>query len=167
LPSLWGDGVLAYFGYPKAHEDDAERAVRAGLAIAGKIRDLAAGGGKLSTRIGIATGGVVVGDLIGEGAAQEEAVVGETPNLAARLEALAEPDSVVIAPGTRRLLGSLFELADLGPRALKGFSEPVRAWQVVGEGVSESRFDALRGRHLIPLVGRDVDAGVIFPKSAV
>ena len=117
-----------------------------------------------AARIGIATGRVVVGDLIGEGAAQEEAVVGETPNLAARLEALAEPDSVVIAPGTRHLLGSLFELADLGAHALKGFSEPVRAWQVVGAGVSESRFDALRGRHLIPLVGREEELHLLLSR---
>jgi class 3 adenylate cyclase len=164
VAKFMGDGVLAYFGYPKAHEDDAERAVRAGLAITGTIGDLAAGGGKLSTRIGIATGRVVVGDLIGEGAAQEEAVVGETPNLAARLQALAGPDSVVIAPGTRHLLGSLFELADLGAHALKGLSEPVRAWQVVGAGVSESRFDALRGRLLIPLVGREEELHLLLSR---
>jgi predicted ATPase len=159
-----GDGVLAYFGYPKAHEDDAERAVRAGLAITGKIGDLAADGRRQSARIGIATGGVVVGDLVGEGAAQEAAVVGETPNLAARLEGLAEPDSVVIAAGTRRLLGGLFELADLGAHVLKGFGEPVRAWRVVGAGVAESRFDALRGRHLGPLVGREEELNLLLAR---
>jgi class 3 adenylate cyclase/predicted ATPase len=164
IAKFMGDGVLAYFGYPKAHEDDAERAIRAGLAIAGKVGDLAAGGGKLSTRIGIATGWVVVGDLIGEGAAQEEAVVGVTPNLAARLQALAEPGGVVIAPGTRRLVGSLFELADLGVHDLKGFGEPVRAWRAVGAGVAESRFDALHGRHLIPLVGREEELRLLLAR---
>jgi predicted ATPase len=159
-----GDGVLAYFGYPKAHEDDPERAVRAGLAITGKVGDLSAGGRQLSARIGIATGRVVVGDLIGEGAAQEEAVVGETPNLAARLQAVAAPDSVVIAAGTHRLLGGLFELADLGVHALKGFAEPVRAWRVVGAGVAESRFDALRGRHLSPLVGREEELNLLLAR---
>jgi class 3 adenylate cyclase/predicted ATPase len=159
-----GDGVLAYFGYPKAHEDDAERAVRAGLAITGKIDDLSTGVGKLSTRIGIATGRVVVGDLIGEGAAQEEAVVGETPNLASRLQGLAEPDSVVIAAGTRRLLGGLFELADLGAYALKGFSEPIRAWRVVGAGAAESRFEALHGERLTPLVGREHELGILLER---
>jgi hypothetical protein len=156
--------VLAYFGYPKAHEDDAERAVRAGLASTGKVANLSTGGRKLSARIGIATGHVVVGDPIGEGAAQEEAVVGETPNLAARLEALAAPGSVVIAPGTRRLIGDLFEVADLGAHALKGFGEPVRAWRVVGAGVAESRFDALRGRHPIPLVGREEELHLLLAR---
>ena len=164
VAKFMGDGVLAYFGYPKAHEDDAERAVRAGLAITGKVGDLATGGRRQSARIGIATGGVVVGDLVGEGAAQEAAVVGETPNLAARLEALAEPDSVVIAAGTRRLLGGLFELADLGAHDLKGFGEPVRAWRVVGAGVAESRFDALRGRHLGPLVGRKEELNLLLAR---
>ena len=164
VAKFMGDGVLAYFGYPKAHEDDAERAVRAGLAITSRVGALLVESRKLSARIGIATGRVVVGDLIGEGAAQEEAVVGETPNLAARLEALAEPDSIVIAPGTRRLLGGLFELADLGVHDLKGFSEPVRAWRVVGAGVAESRFEALHGRHLIPLVGREEELHLLLAR---
>ena len=106
----------------------------------------------------------MVGDLIGEGAAQEAAVVGETPNLAARLQALAEPGSVVISQATRRLTGGLFELADLGPRRLKGFAAPVPAWRVVGAGVAESRFDALRGRHLSPLVGREEELGLLFAR---
>ena len=154
IAKFMGDGVLAYFGYPKAHEDDAERAVRAGLAITGRIANLSIGGRKLSARIGIATGRVVVGDLIGEGAAQEAAVVGKTPNLAARLEGLAEPNRWS-RRGTRRLIGSLFELADLGVHELKGFGERVRAWRVVGAGEAESRFEALHGRHLTPLVGRE------------
>src|SRR5215468_456188 len=126
-----GDGVLAYFGYPAAHEDDAERAVRAGLDLVEAVSKLATNAGSpLQVRIGIATGLVVVGDLIGTGAAQEQAVVGETPNLAARLQALAEPGTVVIAASTRRLTGGLFEYRDLGTVALKGFAEDVPAWQV-------------------------------------
>jgi class 3 adenylate cyclase len=104
-----GDGVLVYFGYPRAHEDDAERAVRAGLGVIDALGYLEATSAKLQARVGIATGLVVVGDLIGEGSAREQSVVGETPNLAARLQALAEPDAVVIAAGTRRLIGDLFE----------------------------------------------------------
>ena len=112
-----GDGVLAYFGYPQAHEDDAERAVRAGLAIVEAAPKLVtAAGSPLHVRIGIATGLVVVGDLVGSGEAQERGVVGETPNLAARLQGIAEPDEVVIADGTRRLLGDLFELRISGRR---------------------------------------------------
>src|ERR1700730_709150 len=130
-----GDGVLVYFGYPHAHEDDAERAVRAGLALVETIGATALplpGELKLQMRVGIATGLVVVGDLIGSGAAQEEAVVGETPNLAARLQGLAAPNAVVIAADTRRLTGGLFEYRDLGAAMLKGFADPVQAWQVVG-----------------------------------
>ena len=105
-----GDGVLVYFGYPRAHEDDAERAVRAGLGVDRAVGRLDVKSGKLQARVGIATGLVVVGDLIGEGSAQEQSVVGETPNLAARLQALAAADAVVIAAGTRRLVGDLFEI---------------------------------------------------------
>ena len=149
-----GDGVLAYFGFPRAHEDDAERAVRAGLAAVAATAGLpAAHGASLAARAGIATGVVVVGDLIGEGAAREEAVVGDTPNLAARLQALAEPGTVVIAERTRQLVGGLFEYADLGPVAAKGFPEPVRAFRVLRAGAAESRFEALRPT-LAPLVGR-------------
>jgi class 3 adenylate cyclase len=122
-----GDGVLVYFGYPQAHEDDAERAVRSGLelvAAVGAVKTHA----PLQTRVGIATGLVVVGDLIGSGASQEQAIVGETPNLAARLQSIAEPNKIVIAEGTRRLVGNLFELEDLGAQDLKGIAEPVRAW---------------------------------------
>jgi class 3 adenylate cyclase/predicted ATPase len=160
-----GDGVLAYFGWPRAHEDDAERAVRAGLDLAKEVGQLTAtDGAPLGARIGIATGLVMVGDLVGEGAAQEQRVVGETPNLAARLQALAEPGAVVIAEGTRRLLGGLFELVDLGAHELKGFGEPVRAWQVVGAGVVESRFEALHGRHLTPLVGREEELHLLLSR---
>jgi class 3 adenylate cyclase len=149
-----GDGVLAYFGYPQAHEDDAERAVRAGLTLVESVAKLDAGvGAPLQVRAGIATGLVVVGDLLGEGAAQEQAVVGETPNLAARLQALAEPSTVVIASSTRRLTGGLFEYRDLGTVALKGFAENVAVWQVLGSSTAESRFEALRGV-ATPLVGR-------------
>jgi class 3 adenylate cyclase len=140
-----GDGVLAYYGYPQAHEDDAERAVRAGLtlveAVAGLDTSLQQ---PLQARVGIATGLVIVGDLIGEGAAQERPVVGETPNLAARLQALAEPGHVVIASNTRGLTGGLFEYRDLGPLALKGLEQPVQAWQVLRPTQLDSRFEASR-----------------------
>jgi class 3 adenylate cyclase/predicted ATPase len=150
-----GDGALVYFGYPRAHEDDAERAVRAGLGIVEAVR----GVGRdrqidLSLRVGIATGRVVVGELFGEGAAQERAVVGGTPNLASRLQAIAQPDAVVIAANTRRLLGTLFELNELGPHELKGFAEPVLAWEVIREGSHASRFEAARSDAMMPLIGR-------------
>ena len=172
-----GDGVLIYFGYPQAHEDDAERAVRAGLAVieaVGKLparEDLSvrlgiatglavidAVGGlatpePLSVRLGIASGLVVVGDLIGAGAAQERGVVGETPNLAARLQALAVPGTLVIANSTRRQIGALFDVEDLGPQLLVGFAEPQRAWRVDRESGVLSRFEALRSE-ATPLVGR-------------
>jgi class 3 adenylate cyclase len=145
VAKFMGDGILAYFGYPQAHEHDAKRAVRAGLAVVEAVPKLeTAGGVPLQVRVGIATGLVVVGDLVGSGAAQEQAVVGETPNLAARLQALAEPGVVVIGSSTRRLTGGLFEYRDLGTVALKGFAENVPAWQVLGEGAAESRFEALR-----------------------
>ena len=151
-----GDGVLAYFGYPQAHEHDAEHAVQAGLALVEAAPKLTtAAGVPLQVRVGIATGLVVVGDLIGAGAAQEQAVVGETPNLAARLQALAEPGAVVIADGTRRLLGNLFELKDLGARDLKGIAGPARAWAALRASSVESRFDALHTTGLTALVGRE------------
>ncbi|MFG3594079.1 AAA family ATPase [Bradyrhizobium sp. RDI18] len=152
-----GDGVLAYFGYPQAHEDDAERAIRAGLEIVTTARPVpAAPGGRLLVRVGIATGLVVVGDLVGAGEAQERGVVGETPNLAARLQTLAEPGSVVIAPSTRKLTGEIFEYEALGEVELKGFAAPVAAWRVRGEGAVPSRFEALHSAAaLTPLVGRE------------
>ena len=139
-----GDGVLVYFGYPQAHEDDAERAVRAGLgADRGGRADSQCAARRCGSASASAPGLVVVGDLIGIGEAQERGVVGETPNLAARLQALAEPDTVVIAPSTRRLVGDLFEYRDLGAVEVKGFAEPVQAWQVLRPSAVESRFEAL------------------------
>jgi len=155
-----GDGVLAYFGYPHAHEDDAERAVRAGLAIVGAVGALDLPH-RLQVRLGLATGLVVVGDLLGAGAAQEQAVVGETPNLAARLQTIAEPDGIVIADTTRRQIGGLFELHDLGRQALKGFAGMPQAWQVVRDSGVASRFEALRSRET-PLVGREEELDLLL-----
>jgi predicted ATPase len=156
-----GDGVLIYFGYPEAHEDDAERAVRAGLAVVDAVGALAASE-PLSVRLGIASGLVVVGDLIGAGAAQERGVVGETPNLAARLQALAQPGTLVIGDSTRRQIGGLFEIEDLGPRQLAGFAEPQRAWRVIGESGVLSRFEALRAAALTRLVGREEEIELLL-----
>src|SRR5467141_536983 len=136
-----GDGMLVYFGYPQAHEDDAERAVRAGLELIAAVAGLRSNV-SLQTRVGIATGLVVVGDLIGSGSAQEQAIVGETPNLAARLQGVAEPNMVVIAEGTRKLLGNLFELQDLGAKGVKGIAGSVRVWAALGASYVESRFEA-------------------------
>jgi class 3 adenylate cyclase/predicted ATPase len=148
-----GDGVLVYFGYPQAHEDDAERAVRAGLAVVQAVRRLETPE-LLQVRIGLATGLTVVGDLIGSGSAQERTVVGETPNLAARLQTLAEPDTIVIAESTRRLVGNLFDYENLGEVELKGLATPVRAYRVLREGRVDSRFEALRSGQT-PMVGRE------------
>ncbi len=157
-----GDGVLAYFGYPRANEHDAERAVRTGLTLVDSVPRLAtAAGSPLQVRIGIATGLVVVGDLIGTGAAQEQAVVGETPNLAARLQTLAEPGAVVISGSTRRLIGGLFEYHDLGTVPLKGFGEAAPAWQVLGASAAESRFEALRTA-TTPMVGRHEEIDLLM-----
>jgi hypothetical protein len=156
-----GDGVVAYFGYPEAHEDDAERAVRAALSLTEVVPKLPTEhGATLQVRIGIATGLVVVGDLIGEGDAQERGVVGETPNLAARLQSLAEPGRVVIANSTRRLTGGMFEYHDLGKLSLKGLADPVQAWQVLRPSTMESRFEALRS-DAIPLVGREEELDLL------
>src|SRR6266536_1239506 len=159
-----GDGLLVYFGYPQAHEDDAERAVRAGLAVieaVGRL-DLPA---QLSVRLGIASGIVVVGDLIGAGAAQERGIVGETPNLAARLQALAEPGRLLIAENTRQQLGGLFDLEDLGPRTIAGFVEPQHIWQVLAESGLVSRFEALRSQ-AAPLIGRDEEMDLLLRRWA-
>jgi class 3 adenylate cyclase len=156
-----GDGVLAYFGYPRADEHDAERAVRAGLALVEAAGGLdTAAGVPLQVRVGIATGLAVVGNLIGQGAAQEQAVVGETPNLAARLQALATPGTVVIAPSTRRLTGGLFDYEDLGAVDIKGLAGPVAAARVLRESAAESRFEALRAVRT-PLVGRDEELALL------
>ena len=156
-----GDGVLVYFGYPQAHEDDAERAVRAGLQLVTAIGDLKTHAA-LQTRVGIATGLVVVGDLIGSGASQEQAIVGDTPNLAARLQGIAEPNSVVIAESTRKLVGSLFELEDLGPQELKGISGPTRAWAALRPASVEGRFEAMHASGLTDLVGREEELDLLL-----
>ena len=156
-----GDGVLVYFGYPHAHEDDAERAVRAGLELVAAVSDLKTHA-TLQTRVGIATGLVVVGDLIGSGAAQEQAIVGETPNLAARLQGVAEPNSVVIAESTRKLVGNLFELEDLGAKDLKGIAGPVRAWAALRQASVEGRFEALHATGLTELVGREEELELLL-----
>ena len=161
-----GDGVLAYFGYPQAHEEDSERAVRAGVEIVEAVGRLDVKAVELQARIGIATGLVVVGDLIGEGSAQEQSVVGETPNLAARLQALAEPGAVVIAASTRRLVGDLFEYRDLGAIEVKGIAAPVPAWQVLGPSSVASRFEALRGAALSRLIGRDEEVDLLLRRWA-
>jgi len=156
-----GDGVLIYFGYPQAHEDDAERAVRAGLelvAAVGRLKTHA----PLQTRVGVATGLVVVGDLIGSGASQEQAIVGETPNLAARLQGIAEPNSVVIAESTRKLVGNPFVLQDLGAQDLKGISGSVRAWAALRPSSVESRFEALHAGGLTELVGREEELDLLL-----
>ena len=156
-----GDGVLIYFGYPQAHEDDAERAVGAGLELVAAVGGLKTHAA-LQTRVGIATGLVVVGDLIGSGASQEQAIVGETPNLAARLQGIAQPNSVVIAESTRKLVGNLFELEDLGAQDLKGISGPARAWAALRPSSVESRFDALHTGELTELVGREEELELLL-----
>jgi class 3 adenylate cyclase/predicted ATPase len=163
VAKFMGDGVLIYFGYPQAHEDDAERAVRAGLelvAAVSRLRTHAA----LQTRVGIATGLVVVGDLIGSGASQEQAIVGETPNLAARLQTMAEPNSVIIAESTRRLLGNLFELQVVQAKDLRGIPEPVQAWAALRASSAKGRFEALRATGLTALVGREEELELLVQR---
>jgi class 3 adenylate cyclase/predicted ATPase len=155
-----GDGVLVYFGYPLAHEDDAERSLRAGLELITAVAALKSL--SLRTRVGIATGLVVVGDLFGSGEAQEHGIVGETPNLAARLQEIAEPNMVVICDSTRRLLGNLFELEDLGPRDLKGLTRPARAWAALRASSVPSRFEALHPSGLTALVGREEETELLL-----
>jgi class 3 adenylate cyclase/predicted ATPase len=156
-----GDGVLVYFGYPQAHEDDAERAVRAGLELVGAV-SAPKSNVPSQTRVGIATGLVVVGDLIGSGEAQERGIVGETPNLAARLQGIAEPNRVVIAESTLKLLGNLFDVEDLGSPDLKGIGGPVRAWAVLRPASVESRFEALHASGLTELVGREEELELLL-----
>src|SRR5215471_792830 len=158
IARFMGDGVLAYFGFPTAHEDDAERAVKAALDIVESVTGLAVPlPEKLEVRIGIASGLVVVGDLIGEGPAREFALVGDAPNLAARLQALAEPNQILVAPRTRHLLGRLFEFADLGQQNIKGFERPIHVWRVLAPGSVSSRFEARTSSHLTPLIGRQAE----------
>jgi Adenylate and Guanylate cyclase catalytic domain/AAA ATPase domain len=155
-----GDGVLVYFGYPQAHEDVAERAVRAGLELVAAVGGLKTQA--LQTRVGIATGLVVVGDLIGSALLNEQAIVGETPNLAARMQGIAEPNSVVIAESTRKLVGNLFELEDRGAQDLKGISGPVRAWAALRPASVESRFEAMHAGALTELVGREEELDLLL-----
>jgi class 3 adenylate cyclase len=160
-----GDGVLIYFGYPAAHEDDAERAVRAGLALVDAVATLPAPE-PVQVRVGAATGMVVVGDLAGSGEAQEHDIVGETPNLAARLQAIAEPNTVVIAEATRRLLGNLFELRDLGLKELKGITGLVPAFAVLRASSVESRFEAMHPGGMTALVGREEELELLLRRWA-
>jgi class 3 adenylate cyclase/predicted ATPase len=166
IAGYMGDGVLAYFGYPRAHEDDAERVIRVGLSLVNAVGRLDVGSVRLQVRVGIATGLVVVGHLIGEGSAQERSVVGETPNLAARLQALAEPGAVIVSASTRRLAGNLFEYRDLGAVEVRGISAPVQAWQVLRPRPIASRFEALRGSSLSPLIGRDEEIDLLLRRWA-
>src|SRR5882757_7538791 len=158
-----GDGASVYFGYPRAHEDDAERATRASIALVEAVGRLRRERGvALEVRIGISTGLVVVGELIGEGEARERGVVGDTPNLASRLQALAEPDTVVVSESTRRLLGRNFELRPLGPQELKGFKSPVPAWQILRVSENVNRFEASRSEAMTPFVGREQEIALLI-----
>jgi class 3 adenylate cyclase/tetratricopeptide (TPR) repeat protein len=163
-----GDGIFAYFGYPRAHEDDAERTLRAALDIIAAVMRLETRAGEpLSVRIGIATGLVVVGDIGGKGSLREHSVVGDAPNIAARLQSLAEPNTVVVAESTRRLLGCVFRLRDLGPHGLRGIGEPVGAWAVEGLSASETRFKAVRPAGLADLVGREAEMEFLFERQSL
>jgi class 3 adenylate cyclase/tetratricopeptide (TPR) repeat protein/ABC-type transport system involved in cytochrome c biogenesis ATPase subunit len=166
LDDFRGDGILAHFGYPLAHEDDAERTVRAGLDIIAAVARLETRAAEpLAVRIGIASGVVVIGDLAGEGSLRKHAVVGETPNLAARLQGLGEPGTIVVAASTRRLLGDLFRLRDLGRHEFKGIAEPVAAWMVEGVSASESRFEAVRAAGLSDLIGREDEIDFLLERQ--
>ena len=166
LAEFRGDGILAYFGYPRAHEDDAERTVRAGLDIIAAVAALKTRAAEpLAVRIGVATGLVIVGNLSGEGALREHSVVGDAPNIAARLLALAEPGTIVVAASTRRLLGDLFRLRDLGQHEVKGIAEPVAAWAVEGISASESRFEAVRVSGLTDVIGRDDEIDFLMERQ--
>ena len=160
-----GDGVLIYFGWPEARETDAERAVRAGLAVAAAVSATPVGGEPLQVRIGIATGLVVIGEPIGSGDSRQQTAVGETPNLAARLQGLAGPDQVVIDAATRRQIGGLFECQDLGTVELKGLPAAVPAWQVLSENRTLGQFEALRSG-ATPLVGRDEEMELLLRRWA-
>jgi predicted ATPase/class 3 adenylate cyclase len=166
IAKFMGDGILVYFGYPQAHEDDGKRAITAALAIVEAVTHLGtenplADGLQLSLRIGISTGPVVVGDIVGEGAAQEASVIGETPNVAARLQALAQPGQIVIGSVTRHIIGHGFELEDLGEKLLKGIAEPVHAWRVLG-ALHDKEFKAAASEIESPLVGRQEELGLLL-----
>jgi class 3 adenylate cyclase/predicted ATPase len=160
IAKFMGDGVLVYFGYPEAHEDDPERAVRAGLELVAAVKCLHTPE-PLEARVGIATGLVIVGDIIGSGASQEQAIVGKTPNIAARLQGIAAPNMVVIADSTRKLLGNLFEVVDLGGKDLKGIGGPERAWAVQRPNPVDSRFDALHASGVTELIGRQEELDLL------
>jgi len=160
-----GDGLMTYFGWPRAHEDDAERAIRAGLEIVEAVKEVAAPA-PLHVRVGIATGPVVVGETGAGDASVPKVAVGETPNVAARIQGLAHADQVLISPDTRRLVGGTFDLTDFGEHTLKGIVEPVRAWRVTGLAQAEGRFDAAHGEELTPLVGRDLELGLLMDRWA-
>ena len=166
VAKFMGDGVLAYFGFPRAHEDDAERAVHAGLELSEVVAGLETRAReKLVVRIGIATGLVVVGDIVGQGPAQEQAVVGDTPNLAARLQGLAHPGQVVVSAVTRRLIGDRFRLENLGRHAVKGLVEPVEAFAALGVWHSESRFEAAHAKRLAGFVGRETESANLLERQ--
>src|SRR3954469_15703508 len=160
-----GDGVLIYFGWPQAHETDAARAVRAGLAVAAAVGETQVGGEPLQVRIGIATGLVVIGEPIGAGDSRQQTAVGETPNRAARLQSLAGPGQVVIDAATRRQIGGLFDCRELGVVELKGLPQPVPAWQVVSENRTLGQFEALRSG-LTPLIGREEEIELLLHRWA-
>jgi class 3 adenylate cyclase/tetratricopeptide (TPR) repeat protein len=165
VAKFMGDGVLAYFGFPLAFEDAAERAVRAAIAIIAEVGGIELPDTtRVQARIGIATGLVVVGEIIGSGTAQERTIVGETPNLAARLQALAGPDTILVSEATQNLLGGLFELEHTGDHELKGFARPVPAWRVRGEASVESRFAAIRAGGNLPLIGRAHEMGLMLDR---
>jgi class 3 adenylate cyclase/tetratricopeptide (TPR) repeat protein len=165
VAKFMGDGVLAYFGFPHAFEDAAERAVRAAIGILAEVGGVELPDcGRVQARIGIATGLVVVGEIVGTGTAQERTIVGETPNLAARLQALAAPNTILISEATQNLLGGLFELEPGGAHELKGFARPVPTWRVIGEAAIESRFAAIRTGGGLPLVGRAHEMGLMLDR---
>jgi class 3 adenylate cyclase len=162
---FFGDGILVYFGYPRAHEDDTLRAIHAGLQILDELSELnvaeSSSGLNLAVRIGIATGPVLVGDIIGDGASQESAVIGETPNVAARLQALAEANQIIVSPTTKNLAAGEFNYRNMGEQSLKGIEQPVVAWCVTGERDQGSRFDASREQQIAPLVGREEERDIL------
>lgn len=163
VAKFMGNGVLAYFGFPRAYEDAAGRAVRAAIGILAEVGGVKRPDGtRLQARIGIATGLVVGGEVVGIGSAQERTIVGETPNLAARLQALAAPGTILISDTTQNLLGGLFELEPTGEHNLKGFARPMPAWRVLGEMTVESRFAASRAGGRLPLIGRAHEMGLLL-----
>lgn len=165
IAKFMGDGVLAYFGYPQAQEDAAERSVYAALAIIDSLTQLKGPDGQaLATRVGIATGIVVIGDIIGSGVAREHSIVGETPNLAARLQTLAEPNSILVSESTHHLLGRQFDYQSLGERALKGFAKPVQVWRVLREAAVASRFAAGHAARSGPFIGRVQEIGLLLDR---